>query len=1090
VLQNFDISVIDKSHDGILGMIFTSKLTDFKFALFSCYLSPDSSPWGRDATGYFAHLLSQMYLLDDIDSIIVCGDFNSRIGNLIDHIKDTDSLPDRTVIDTIVNQHGKALIDFLKESRLCILNGRGDNVNDNFTCTTARGRSVVDYIIIDHATLENSISFNVSSTLEICNNHNLVNLVGTKSKLPDHSLVSFHLNTNVHFLENPNDVENADKPTIRKKYNFSRKHANFMNNDICRGAIMLLIEQLEITLATQDNIDEFYERFKDEIVQEMNRNIPVKKPCSKSAKYFKRKPFWNDELYSLWKDMNKAEKEMRRNKGKGRAKQESFNTYKEKQREFDKRYRLYERQYKLKMGQDIEMLNTTNPTKFWEEISKLGPSNKKQNIPYEVYDNNGDIIYNKTATINKWREEFKKLYNPADNTNENLKFNLEIKNQNKQMENEQANRNENMYLNEEITIAEVEKAINGTKNGKSTGVDALPYEVFKNPLMIQTLKHLFQKLFESGTIPSDWRKAIIQPIPKSKDKDNRIPLNYRGVSLLCCTAKLYTSVINNRITKFCEERNSIADEQNGFRRDRSCLDHVFVLNSLLLNRKEQNLETFIAFIDLQKAFDSVNRDLLKHKLLVNGIDGKIYNAIKSIYCDNLDCVRINGESGPWFDTGQGVRQGDCLSPTLFSLFINDLITEINLLDHGIKIGEEKVNILCYADDIAIMAPTQEDLQVMLNALNIWIKKWQLKINGTKSQVMIVGPYVNYEGKPECNVGDIRLNYTAEYKYLGVQFDNNLSFIENSKILAESAGRALGAIIAKYKSNNSMCFSTYSKLFTSCVCPVSDYCAGVWGFNALEQADRIQARALRVFLGLHKRAPLAILEGDTGWIKPQYRRWLEMLRLWNRLISLPEDRLTYKIFKIDYENAKNGILTWSSQIREILVNINHVASFNNISKVNLTVVKSCLLEKQSTEWIALVASKPKLRFYRSFKTSMSQEKYVTLNLTPSERSLLAQIRSGTLPLEIEVGRFRNIKVEDRLCKLCNLNVTEDETHFIFECPFYHDYREDLFSYVINAKNDYVYLCLEDQLSVLFSEFPRKFAKFIVLCFQKRKDALYT
>ena len=116
-------------------------------------------------------------------------------------------------------------------------------------------------------------------------------------------------------------------------------------------------------------------------------------------------------------------------------------------------------------------------------------------------------------------------------------------------------------------------------------------------------------------------------------------------------------------------------------------------------------------------------------------------------------------------------------------------------------------------------------------------------------------------------------------------------------------------------------------------------------------------------------------------------------------------------------------------------------------------------------------------------------YVTLNLTPSERSFLAQIRSGTLPLEIETGRFRNIRVEDRLCKLCDLNVTEDETHFIFECPFYSDYREVFFAHVLDVQNNYVYLCYEDQLSVLFSTFPRKFAKFISISFRKRKNALY-
>ena len=200
LLQVFEMTVFDKTYDGILGLILTSKLTDFKLAMFSCYLSPESRPWGRDATGYFAHLLSQMYLIDDVDSIIVCG-----VGELYDHIQETDNLPDRAVIDTTVNQHGTALIAFLKESRLCILNGRENSINNDFTCTTARGRSVVDYVLTDHVTLKDCTNFGVSSALEICNKQNLMNYVGTKSRLPDHALLSFHLHTNVQIRDNGNE---------------------------------------------------------------------------------------------------------------------------------------------------------------------------------------------------------------------------------------------------------------------------------------------------------------------------------------------------------------------------------------------------------------------------------------------------------------------------------------------------------------------------------------------------------------------------------------------------------------------------------------------------------------------------------------------------------------------------------------------------------------------------------------------------------------------------------------------------------------------------------------------------------------------
>ena len=158
-------------------------------------------------------------------------------------------------------------------------------------------------------------------------------------------------------------------------------------------------------------------------------------------------------------------------------------------------------------------------------------------------------------------------------------------------------------------------------------------------------------------------------------------------------------------------------------------------------------------------------------------------------------------------------------------------------------------------------------------------------------------------------------------------------------------------------------------------------------------------------------------------------------------------------------------------------------------VNLQMVRSNLLEKQNSEWKTSVNGKPKLRFYVKFKPTMALEKYVSLNLTPSQRSLLAQIRSGTLPLNIKTGRVRNLKVEDRLCNVCSLNAVEDELHFIFECSLYEDDREKFFTDIVREEQEFVYMCLEDQLVVLFSKYPRKLSKFIHSSFNKRKMVLF-
>ena len=157
-------------------------------------------------------------------------------------------------------------------------------------------------------------------------------------------------------------------------------------------------------------------------------------------------------------------------------------------------------------------------------------------------------------------------------------------------------------------------------------------------------------IFETSIIPSIWRQAIICPILKDKTSDERMPLNYRGISLLSCISKLYSAFINSRLSAYLETNDMLADEQNGFRAHRSCEDHIFTLNAIVRNCPK----TFATFIDLKKAFDFVDRDMLLYKLLLNKIDGKIYNSIKSIYVNTTACIRLNDTLTDWFSCNSGV----------------------------------------------------------------------------------------------------------------------------------------------------------------------------------------------------------------------------------------------------------------------------------------------------------------------------------------------------------------------------------------------------------------------------------------------------
>ncbi len=140
----------------------------------------------------------------------------------------------------------------------------------------------------------------------------------------------------------------------------------------------------------------------------------------------------------------------------------------------------------------------------------------------------------------------------------------------------------------------------------------IPNEILKNAKLRVILKELFQLCLDSAKIPTDWLKAIIKPIPKCRENDPRIPLNYRGISLLCCSLKLFTNLINIRVLNVLNKCDELCDEQNGFRGDRSCTDHIFVLHSIVSQRLNMKLSTFATYIDFSKAFDGISREMLLH----------------------------------------------------------------------------------------------------------------------------------------------------------------------------------------------------------------------------------------------------------------------------------------------------------------------------------------------------------------------------------------------------------------------------------------------------------------------------------------------
>lgn len=178
----------------------------------------------------------------------------------------------------------------------------------------------------------------------------------------------------------------------------------------------------------------------------------------------------------------------------------------------------------------------------------------------EYEDDDGNIIYDEDKILQNWESAFKNLFTNPNGNFDDVFYNQAILHK-KILENNSMDPLfiPNDTLNKSISIEEVRKVISNLKNGKSPGIDLIYNEVLRNNPVIEVLHVLFMFCFETEKIPTIWRKALIRPIPKGATIDTRIPLNYRGISLLSVVAKCYSSVLNNRVQQYLEENEILSD---------------------------------------------------------------------------------------------------------------------------------------------------------------------------------------------------------------------------------------------------------------------------------------------------------------------------------------------------------------------------------------------------------------------------------------------------------------------------------------------------------------------------------------------------
>ena len=218
----------------------------------------------------------------------------------------------------------------------------------------------------------------------------------------------------------------------------------------------------------------------------------------------------------------------------------------------------------------------------------------------------------------------------------------------------------------------------------------------------------------------------------------------------------------------------------------------------------------------------------------------------------------------------------------------------------------------------------------------------------------------------------------------------------------------------------------------------DYAVGAWWTGtSCRKMDQVQERATRYYCGLPRNATIAGYLSDSGWIPGAVRRDVECLHFYNQLIRMDNNTIAKKVFLLDRREAG----PFSKNIKTICRCCEINSSWEQMEAVNVSHAQRKLLELYKVALKSEIEMKPKLMLFAKYYEALEFRKHLTANLTRYERSLISNLRCGSLGIELELGHYENIKRQFRICRCCGKEV-EDEMHFLFNCSATDKKRKEL------------------------------------------------
>ena len=445
------------------------------------------------------------------------------------------------------------------------------------------------------------------------------------------------------------------------------------------------------------------------------------------------------------------------------------------------------------------------------------------------------LLTDRSKILSRWAEHFESVLNRPSEINEEAIARLPQVDINNDMDSAPL-------------VSEVEKAISQLSCGKAPGSDSIPAEIYKagGSTLTEKLQELFSSFWDKGILPQEFKDASIVHLYKRKG-NRQCCDNHRGISLLCIAGKILARVLLNRLITHLEN-GLLPESQCGFRAGRGTVDMIFAARQLQEKCQEQYQDLYTTFVDLTKAFDTVSRQGLWKIMAKFGCPSKFITIVRQFHDGMMACVLDGGEASPDFAVTNGVKQGCVLAPTLFSMMFSAMLTEafndddpgiqiryrtdgklfnLRRLDAVTKVTTTIIRDLLFADDCALNASSEPDMQESMDKFSAACDNFGLTISTKKTEVLHQPTPGKLYTQPVIKIKDQILQAVDKFTYLGSTMSREVHIDDEINTRIAKASAAFGRLRLTVWERKGIKLCTKIKVYRAVVMTTLLYACESW-----------------------------------------------------------------------------------------------------------------------------------------------------------------------------------------------------------------------------------------------------------------------